>query len=1116
VHWFLVLTSCTGCPGFGASPPEMQRENLETAVFASESTVTYRDGKTPIGVFFDQEHRRAVGWDELPPGWVVSIVASEDGNFWSHLGVDPQHIARAARDDLEAGSVVSGGSTITQQTAKNLFDRPDRTLGSKFEELDQALQLEKLYTKREILTFYANLFYVTGNGLGIGIAARYFFDEDPKDLTLLESAFIAGMVKGPSNYDPFLGDEKRQEEARKRAVDRTRYVLQRIVDEPTKNLVPKDGDGKNITADQVEAMKKEAAKLLAEGFELPFRKGTFRFDTSAVLDEVNKRLATPAFAKILADAGVHDPATAGLTVVTTIDQVAQHEATYGLWHQLGDLGVMLEQLDATAFVQEDASPPRADPEHPPTRHEFRTAKITAHTGDHLDADLGGFPCTIDRDAIVRAASSVYRGSVGDRYAKTPTSKVDELAAAIKDGDVVIVSVRETPRGATAICDLEAKPELQGAAIVLEDGQVRAMVGGSTNKDFNRATALRQFGSAFKPLIYHSAMTLGWQPDDVLDNRRNVFPFSGTFYMPDPDHEPHDKVSMTWAGVNSENLASVWLLYHLLDKLSDDELKRVAQDVGLARGSSETPEAYAARIQKLGVLPTKGRLTEAQFLAARTEVVQQLEAEGQADEAFELRTMQYGWGFDKQTGDSSDRKRALQDAWTYLKPLMDRCEAEFDSLDKALSRGGAASAPDLSVLDDGGKIEVACGTRPEGFESPSSALRVDVLSTPPRTAPVSVQQAPARGGKAGKGKAKAHPIEPDPRVEPEPDDRPSGRSRLAPLDEMMVDGRVSHATMKSVEAAMERRKMLAETTGADLYDPDNLYWHPDFRTLLALTYVTHLAARYGVHTDLLEVMSLPLGASEITLEEAARMYEGLTSGQAWVFSDPNATPSDDPGPTTLISEIRDRNGTVLYQAEPTARSIATPAVGEMTADLLRNVVRFGTAKSAKETVKAGSAFVPLGGKTGTTNDFKNVAFVGYLPVAGPDGYSASKGPIVAVYVGYDDNRSMKTGKISVSGAVGALPAWISTVAAIHDPLEAPTGLEAVDGFWPLAHGPDLVERRVTTDVGLPAEGDEEGSTTLILTRLNRIGVEPPPAPPEPKRTPTRARGGGKKWWQWWGG
>src|SRR5262249_23602425 len=153
----------------------------------------------------------------------------------------------------------------------------------------------------------------------------------------------------------------------------------------------------------------------------------------------------------------------------------------------------------------------------------------------------------------------------------------------------------------------------------------------------------------------------------------------------------------------------------------------------------------------------------------------------------------------------------------------------------------------------------------------------------------------------------------------------------------------------------------------------------------------------------------------------------------------------------------------------------------------------------------TAMVPLGGKTGTTNDYKNVAFVGYLPAAQPSGYSASAGPIVAVYVGYDDNHSMKTNKISVTGAVGALPAWVSIVQAMHDADESTGGLEAVDGYWPLTHSDQIVAKVVTTDVGLPPEEGSTAPTTAILTRADRTAVD---APPPSASIPRQARRQGK--------
>jgi membrane peptidoglycan carboxypeptidase len=319
--------------------------------------------------------------------------------------------------------------------------------------------------------------------------------------------------------------------------------------------------------------------------------------------------------------------------------------------------------------------------------------------------------------------------------------------------------------------------------------------------------------------------------------------------------------------------------------------------------------------------------------------------------------------------------------------------------------------------------------------------------------------------------------------------------------------------------MERQKVVFDTGAADLYAPEVLYHQQDFRVLLGMRYVTFLAARYGVQTDLLEVMSLPLGASEITLEEATRLYGGLASGQTWTFAGQGPAGPVDPvyTATMLISEIRDRNGTVLYRATPEATAVATPGVAQMTADILRNVILFGTGRSAKGAVQGAGGAVPIGGKTGTTNDFRNAAFIGYLPGQVGGGFSAANGWTVGVYVGYDDNRSMKVGRISVSGAVGALPPWTWAIRGIAPKsLATPDGGSAEASAWPLVHGSDVLYRTVSTVNGLPvvpgeAVADDE-DPARILTRAARAVAEqraltksptPPPArPPKGKR---------RSWW-----
>ena len=1089
----LCLAIALGCsnPGCGPTPEEAERESVESSVYNSDTLVTYADG-TPFGALFQDEHRLVAEWEEIPPAWVIAIVAAEDGRFWSHGGVDAQGVARAAGENVVAGSVVAGGSTLTQQTAKNLFERPGRTLSAKWQELDYAYHLEDVFEKHEILLLYANLFHVTGNGSGIGVAARYFFDKTPEELTVLESAYLAGLVKGPANYDPFPGNAKRRAQNLKRAHDRTRYVLSRMVEEEEDALVPPASAG--IGPDAVAKVRKRAQKLLDEGFEIPFRRGYFRYDASVLTDEVARRLSTPFFKAVLDAAGIEDPASEGLTIVTTLEEPVQRASVYGLWHHLTEIGVMLEKLGPEAFIT-DRKPPSDD--GAPRLYEFRDAVVTRHVDNYIEADLGGHLCNIDRSAIVRAAAAVYRGQREDRWAKVPTKEVDGVLAAIPDGAVVWVSVRDVSAKGVPLCDLELRPELQGAVIVLEEGQIRAMVGGSTNRDFDRVRAHRQFGSTFKPLIYHAAMTLGWRPDDILDNRRNVFTYSGTEYAPRPDHDPAPDVSMTWAGVKSENLASIWLLYHLVDRLTPEQIAELAATLDLAQLPDEDDKAYRTRIQEAGVMSTKSRLPEIHFASARQQVVASLIAEVRQDEARLLESLTYGAG------------AASGDSWQVLKGKLEPCRENFKALKKALRKDDPIAMRDFWVRQEGEDVQLACGDRPEGFDPVSTLASTKPKPPPaPEPAPDAARDdtKTGKGRKAKRGRRNRGADEDKTKTKAKAQaEEEIERSDLPDVTDILVDGRLTLGTLETVAQALERQSLVFETGDQNLYSMEVLQGHQDFRVLLAIKYVQQLARRYGIQTELAPVLSMPLGATEITLEEAALLYSGLVSGEA-VLPDID----EETGPTTLIAEIRDVDGTVLYKATTTSNAVADRDVGQMTADILRNVVLHGTGRSAKGAATYDGAAVPIGGKTGTTNDYRNAAFLGYVPGATTDGFTAHGGHTVAAYVGYDDNRAMKVGRIRISGAGGALPPWIAAVKAINVTADWKVGAEPSGEEWPLLHSDELVWREViegpsvltrpprTSAVVAPAE------VAKVDRKAQKVG----------KARRGRKRNEDKEWWQFW--
>ncbi len=163
-------------------------------------TVIAADG-TPI-VTRGGRHSAAIGLSELPSYVGDAVIAIEDHRFYSHFGIDPIGLARAMFANFRAGSIVQGGSTLTQQLAKNIFLTHERTFDRKLQEALLALWLEAKFTKDEILTLYLNRVYLGGGAYGVEAAAQRYFGKSARDLTLPEAAMIAGLLKAPSRYAP--------------------------------------------------------------------------------------------------------------------------------------------------------------------------------------------------------------------------------------------------------------------------------------------------------------------------------------------------------------------------------------------------------------------------------------------------------------------------------------------------------------------------------------------------------------------------------------------------------------------------------------------------------------------------------------------------------------------------------------------------------------------------------------------------------------------------------------------------------------------------------------------------------------------------------------------------
>lgn len=186
----------------------------------SETSIIYSSDGTVIGTLF-KENRYWVPIDEIPTNMKNAIVAIEDSRFYTHPGIDFKAIARSVVADFKGRSAAQGASTITMQLARDIFLHPKKNLKRKIQEIIISLQIERRFTKKEILERYLNQIYFGSGAYGIEAAAQTYFGRHAKDLTLAQSAMIAGLPPAPSVYSPFVDEES--------ALIRQGMVLDRMV-----------------------------------------------------------------------------------------------------------------------------------------------------------------------------------------------------------------------------------------------------------------------------------------------------------------------------------------------------------------------------------------------------------------------------------------------------------------------------------------------------------------------------------------------------------------------------------------------------------------------------------------------------------------------------------------------------------------------------------------------------------------------------------------------------------------------------------------------------------------------------------------------------------------------
>ena len=189
----------------------------------AQSSTMYASDGTLLTVLHGEENRVNVRYEQMPDHLIDAVVAIEDERFWLHQGVDPIGLVRAVRRNVAEGGIRQGGSTITQQTVKNLLLERERSLGGKLEEASLALQLERTHSKERVLELYLNSIYFGKGAYGVEAASRTYFNKSVSNINLSEAAVLAGLIKFPNAANPIDYPD--------RALDRRDIVLDAMLDQ---------------------------------------------------------------------------------------------------------------------------------------------------------------------------------------------------------------------------------------------------------------------------------------------------------------------------------------------------------------------------------------------------------------------------------------------------------------------------------------------------------------------------------------------------------------------------------------------------------------------------------------------------------------------------------------------------------------------------------------------------------------------------------------------------------------------------------------------------------------------------------------------------------------------
>jgi len=452
------------------------RPSIVTRIYAD-------DGKTVIGEFA-LEKRIPLKYDEIPPVMKNAILAVEDARFYDHVGIDPIRIAGAAWKNLTSDKV-EGGSTLTQQLAKNLFLTREQSYKRKVNEWVLALQIERYYTKNQIMELYANHIFVGANSYGVEAGAETYFGKQAKDLTIDEAALIAAIPKAPGEYSPTANMA--------RAKERRDLVLQ---------LMANNGYASQAEVDSAKARPIQLAD--SAFYQSPqATEPAFDYPVEYIRQDLEDKYTTRV-------------AQTGLSVYSTINVASQRKA-----YETIRAGLRRYASGHNSWRPSYEAIPTANGNGIPTQQELNAYKYPDWFRNEYEPGraLRGLVTKVEQgrdEATVRFGNYTATVTAAD-MGSTKRSPRSEF----KPGYLAEFQIKEVDKKNKRVkVALQPVPSVEGSLMTLnaKTGEIIAMQGGYdflTNKFNNAVQAYRQTGSAFKPFIYTAAIEWGMTPDTTV-------------------------------------------------------------------------------------------------------------------------------------------------------------------------------------------------------------------------------------------------------------------------------------------------------------------------------------------------------------------------------------------------------------------------------------------------------------------------------------------------------------------------------------------------------------------------------------------------------------------------